>query len=473
MTHMKVNSKTGAATSVATEAIGRLRSRLRGDLVLAGESGYDESRSVWNAMIDRHPAIIARCATASDVVHAVNFARETGLDLAVRGGGHNIAGSAVCDDGIVIDLSPMRRAIVDLAALRVTVEGGALLADLDAATQAHGLATPVGINSTTGVAGLTLGGGFGWLSRKYGMTVDNLLSAEVVTASGDTVRASGTENPDLFWALRGGSGNFGVVTRFEFQLHPVGPALLSGLIVYPLAEARHVLRQYAEFVASAPDDLTVWAVLRPAPPLPFLPESVHGKGILALAVLYAGDPRKGEALVEPLRRFGAPVGAHVGVQPYTAWQQAFDPLLTKGARNYWKSHNLAALSEGAINTIVDFAETLPSPQCEVFLASLGGAASRPDPDSTAYAHRDARFVLNVHSRWDAPADDERCIAWARDFFRASAPFATGGTYVNFLTEDETDRVRAAYGSNYGRLAQVKRRYDPDNLFHTNQNIKPL
>jgi FAD/FMN-containing dehydrogenase len=402
----------------------------------------------------------------------VRFARDNGLLLAVRGGGHNIAGNAVCDDGLVIDLSKMKAARVDPIGLRATIEGGAVLADLDAATQVHGLATPVGINSTTGIAGLTLGGGFGWLSRKYGMTIDNLESAEVVTAAGEVMRASAAEHPDLFWALRGGGGNFGVVTRFEFRLHPVGPNVLSGLIVYPIHQAKSVLQHYREFVADAPDELSVWPILRLAPPLPFLPESVHGTGIVALALLYAGDPKQGEPLVEPLRRFGAPLGEHVGVQPYVAWQQAFDPLLTAGARNYWKSHNLSTLEDGLFDTILDYIGKLPSPQCEIFIGAIGGATARPAPSSAAYAHRDAKFVMNVHGRWESPADDKVGIRWARDFFKASAPFASGGVYVNFLTADEGDRLRSAYGPNYDRLAQVKRKYDPDNLFRVNQNIEP-
>jgi FAD/FMN-containing dehydrogenase len=395
-----------------------------------------------------------------------------GLLLAIRGGGHNIAGSAMVDDGLVIDLSQMKAARVDPARRRVTIEGGATLADLDAATQAHGLATPVGINSTTGVAGLTLGGGFGWLSRKYGMTVDNLESADVVTASGEVVQASATQHPDLFWALRGGGGNFGVVTRFEFRLHPVGPDVLSGLIVYPLSEAKSVLQQYRAFAARAPEELAVWAVLRQAPPLPFLPERVHGQEMLALALIYAGDPKQGEPLIAPLRTFGTPWGEHVGVQPYAAWQQAFDPLLTAGARNYWKSHNLATLPDGLFDAVIAAVGNLPSSQCEIFFGAIGGATTRPAPSAAAYAHRDAQFVMNVHGRWEDAADDPRCIGWARDFFNASAPFASGGAYVNFLTADESDRVRSAYGPNYDRLAQVKRQYDPDNLFRTNQNIKP-
>lgn len=459
-------------TNLSATKVEELRRAIKGEIILPSDSAYDDARKIWNAMIDKHPALIVRCAGTADVVRALNFAKDNGLVLAVRGGGHNIAGNALCDDGLVIDLSQMKAATVDANARRVTIEGGATLADLDAATQAHGLATPLGINSTTGVAGLTLGGGFGWLSRKYGMTVDNLESAEVVTAAGEVVRASAAEHPDLFWALRGGGGNFGVVTRFEFRLHPVGPDVLSGLIVYPISEAKSVLQQYREFAAKAPDDLTVWTILRLAPPLPFLPESVHGQGILVIALLYVGDPKQGEPLIEALRKFGTPIGEHVGVQPYTAWQQAFDPLLTPGARNYWKSHNFSVLSDGLFDVVIEYVEKLPSPQCEIFFGAIGGATTRPAPESAAYAHRDAQFVMNVHGRWDNPADDERCIRWARDYFEASAPFASGGVYVNFLTADEGDRVRAAYGSNYDRLAQVKGKYDPDNLFSVNQNIKP-
>jgi FAD/FMN-containing dehydrogenase len=457
---------------IQSTKIDAFKGKFGGEVVSPGDEAYDDARKIWNAMIDKHPALIVRCITKSDVVLAVNFARDNELLLAVRGGGHNIAGSAMCDDGIVIDLSQMKAASVDPVARRVTIEGGATLADLDASTQAHGLATPLGINSTTGVAGLTLGGGFGWLSRKHGMTIDNLESAEVVTAAGEVVRASDTEHPDLFWALRGGSGNFGVVTHFEFRLHPVGPDVLSGLIVYPISAAKSVLCQYREFLAQAPDALSVWAVLRQAPPLPFLPEEVHGTGMIALALLYAEDPKLGEPLIDPLRKFATPLGEHVGVQPYIAWQQAFDPLLTPGARNYWKSHNFSTLQDGLFDAVIESIENLPSPQCEIFFGAIGGATTRPAPESAAYAHRDARFVMNVHGRWQEQADDERCIGWAREFFKASAPFASGGVYVNFLTADEGDRVRSAYGPNYDRLAQVKRTYDPNNLFRMNQNIQP-
>jgi FAD/FMN-containing dehydrogenase len=460
------------AGKIDDKKIGELKAGFKGEVLAPGHAEYDNARSIWNAMIDKRPGVIARCADPSDVVRGVNFARDHALPLAIRAGGHNIAGSALVDDGLVIDLSRMKAARVDAGARRVVIEAGALLADLDAATQAHGLATPLGINSTTGVAGLTLGGGFGWLSRKHGLTIDNLESAEVVTAKGETVRASAKENPDLFWALRGGGGNFGVVTRFEFRLHPVGPEVLSGLIVYPIAEAKSVLRQYREFAAQAPDDLTVWAVLRKAPPLPFLPPEVHGQPVIVLAALYAGDPKKGEPLVAPLRTFGKSVGEHVGVGPFTGWQQAFDPLLTAGARNYWKSHNFTTLADGLFDATLHAVDTLPSPHCEIFIGALGGATMRPAVDSAAYSQRDARFVMNVHGRWETAAEDARGIGWARDFFKAAAPFATGGVYVNFMTADEGDRVRAAYGANYARLAKVKRQYDPGNLFSVNQNIKP-
>jgi FAD/FMN-containing dehydrogenase len=452
--------------------INALKAGIRGTVIVPGDEMYESARTIWNATIDRHPAVVVRCANVSDVVTAVNYARDNKLPLAIRSGGHNIAGNAMCDDGLVIDLSQMKAAHVEPAARRVTVEAGATLGDLDAATQAHGLATPLGINSTTGVAGLTLGGGFGWLSRKFGITVDNLESAEVVTATGELVRASATEHPDLFWALRGGGGNFGVVTRFEFRLHPVGPDVLSGLIVYPMSEAKTVLQRYRQFIAKAPDDLSVWVVTRLAPPLPFLPANVHGTPIVALAILYAGDPAAGEPLIEPLRHFGTPVGEHVGVQPYTAWQKAFDPLLTPGARNYWKSHNFSTLDDKLFDTVIDYIGTLPSPQCEIFFGAIGGATMQPSVDATAYPNRDARFVMNVHGRWDDAADDRECIAWARDFFQASAPFASSGVYVNFLTADETDRVRSAYGPNYDRLVAVKQKYDPQNLFRINQNIRP-
>ncbi|KIF80390.1 FAD-binding oxidoreductase [Noviherbaspirillum autotrophicum] len=453
--------------------IDEFKTHFRGEVLLPDNAVYDEVRHIWNAMIDRKPALVARCTSPEDVAHAVEFARKHNLIVSIRGGGHNIAGNAVCDGGLMIDLSLMKNVQVAPNVRQATVEPGCTLADFDKAAQVHGLATPLGINSTTGVAGLTLGGGFGWLSRKYGMTADNLLSADVVTADGRQVRASESENADLFWGLRGGGGNFGIVTSFQFQLHPVGPDVLSGLIVFPFDQAKSVLTQFAHFTKTMPDELNVWSVTRKAPPLPFLPENVHGKEIVALALCYAGDPAEGKKLLEPLRGFGTAHGEHIGVQPYCAWQQAFDPLLTPGARNYWKSHNFSQLNDDTIAVILEYAAKLPSPQCEIFIGTIGGQTARVAPGAMAYSSRDANYVMNVHGRWDSPAEDERCIAWAREFFTKSQPFASGGAYINFLTQEETDRIAFAYGATYNRLVELKKKYDPTNFFRMNQNIKPI
>jgi FAD/FMN-containing dehydrogenase len=453
------------------ESINALELTLKGDVVCPGDPGYDGARAIWNAMIDRRPALIVRCRHADDVGLALRFARDHALEISVRGGGHNIAGTAVCDGGLMIDLSAVTEVTVDADRKRAYVEAGATLGDVDRATQRHGLAVPLGINSTTGIAGLTLGGGFGWLTRKHGLTIDNLVSADVVTGSG-RLTASANENTDLFWAIRGGGGNFGVVTRFEFALHPGGPQVLAGLIVFPFDQAGLVLRRYRDFVETAPEELNVWAVLRKAPPLPFLPQAVHGREIVALAVFYSGDLAEGQRRIEPLRQFGTVVGEHIASQPYIAWQQAFDPLLAAGARNYWKSHNFTALSDGAIDALIAFGERLPSEQSEIFVALVSGAANRVPADATAYANRDARLVVNVHARWEGADADAPCIEWARAFFDASAPYASAGAYVNFMTADESARVAAAYGSNYQRLVLMKRRFDPRNILHLNQNVAP-
>lgn len=453
-------------------SVDELKAAMRGHALVPSSAGFDDARAIWNAMIDRRPALIARCAGVADVMAALRFGRENTMAIAVRGGGHNIAGNAVCDGGLMIDLSPMTSVQIDPEAKTASVEPGALLRDFDHEAQAFGLATPLGINSTTGVAGLTLGGGFGWLTRKHGMTVDNLVAADMVTADGRLVRATADENAELFWGLRGGGGNFGIVTRFEFALHPVGPQVLAGLLVFPFEQARSVLQQYRDFAGKAPDDLTVWAVLRKAPPLPFLPAEVHGKEVLVLALCYAGAIEKGERLIAPLRGFGTPHGEHVGAMPYAAWQQAFDPLLTPGARNYWKSHNFTGLTNDLIDTVLEYAGRLPSPHSEIFIAQLGGEASRTPVDATAYPHRDAAFVMNVHGRWETAGEDKAGVGWAREFFKATEPFATGGVYVNFMPEDETARVGAAYGPHYDRLARLKKTYDPGNVFCLNQNITP-
>ncbi|HTY60912.1 MAG TPA: FAD-binding oxidoreductase [Acidobacteriota bacterium] len=458
--------------TLLNQNITKLQNEIKGRVLLPGSSEYEEARQIWNAMITKWPSIIVRCADADDVPRAISFARENKLEMSVRGAGHNIAGNALCDSGLTIDLSGMKNVRIDAKNLRAHVGPGATLGDFDMAAQAYGLATPVGINSTTGISGLTLGGGFGWLTRKHGLTIDNLLSADVITADGQKITASENHQEDLFWAIRGGGGNFGVVTQFEFQLHPVGPEVLAGLIVFPFSQAKQVLSRYRGFVDSAPLDLNVWAIIRHAPPLPFLPAETHGKMVMVLAVFYAGPMDRGLESVQTLRRFGDVMGEQVGPLPYVQWQKAFDALLTPGARNYWKSHNFNKLDDGALELMVQYGDRMPTQQCELFLGLISGVANDVPADATAYSPRDAKFVLNVHGRWDAKNQDQQCVAWAREFFRASAQYASSGAYVNFMTEDESTRVESAYGVNYARLRQLKRRYDPENLFHFNQNIKP-
>ena len=454
------------------DTVAAFAARLSGQLLGPDDPAYDEARQIWNAMIDKRPALIVRCADADDVQAAVEFARTKGLALAVRGGGHNIAGNALCEGGLVIDLSHMRSVRVDKDARVAVVQGGATLGDFDREAQSFGLATPLGINSTTGIGGLTLGGGFGWLSRKYGMTVDNLLGASMVTADGAQVHVSANEQADLFWAIRGGGGNFGIVTSFEFALHPVGPEVTAGLIVFPFDQAKQVLERYRALVAQLSDDVSIWVVLRHAPPLPFLPPETHGKKVVVMAFFSPLAPQAVSQQLDAVRGFGQACGEHVGAMPYQAWQQGFDPLLTPGARNYWKSHNFVELSDQAIASVVGYAGTLPTAQTEIFIGLLGGKVNRTAAEATAYPHRDALYVMNVHGRWEEPGDDSRCITWAREFFADTAPYAAKSVYVNFMTQDEAGRIADAYGVNYPRLSQIKRKFDPGNLFRQNQNIAP-
>jgi len=453
--------------------INDLKNSITGRVILPQDSNYDEARTIWNGMIDKKPALIVRVAEAGDVPHAVRFAREHQLELSVLGAGHHIAGNSLAENGLTIDFSNMRNVEVETSTQRAWVEPGATLADFDKATLAHGLVTPTGINSTTGIAGLTLGGGFGWLTRQYGMTIDNLISADVVTADGQTLTVSEHENSDLFWAIRGGGGNFGVVTGFEFQLHEMNPEVYAGFIVFPFIQAKEIMKQYREFSKSAPEELNVWIVMRHAPPLPFLPQNIHGKMVLILAVFYNGTSEKGEKLATFLKGFGDPVGDHIGMQPYTQWQQAFDPLLTPGMRNYWKSHNFREIKDELIETVIKHAGNIPTPHTEIFLGSISGVQNTIPADATAYSARDARYIVNVHGRWEKPEDDKKCISWSRQFYEATKPYASGGAYVNFMTEDESDRIPSAYGVNYKRLVSLKQKYDPENLFHMNQNIKPI
>jgi FAD/FMN-containing dehydrogenase len=472
MAEISVLKLDGKKKNFDSDTLSAFAASLRGELLNPTSLGYDEARSIWNAMIDRRPGLIARCQGASDIIKTIRFARENTLLTSICGAGHNIAGNAVCEGGLMIDLRKMKSVWVDPVAKTARVEPGVTLGDLDRETQMFGLATPTGINSTTGIAGLTLGGGFGWLSRRYGLTIDNLRSADMVTAEGKLLRASDNGNADLFWGIRGGGGNFGVASSFEFNLHPVGPEVLSGLVIHPWESVSEVLSFYRDFVPKTPEDLNVWFVLRQAPPLPFIPQSFHGKPIVILACFFAGEIAKGEKLFAPLRKFGKPIADVIGPTPFTAWQSAFDPLLTPGSRNYWKSHNFKKLSDEFFNILIRSGGQLPSPMTEIFVGMLGGAINRIPADATAYPHRDAEFVMNVHARWEKPSDDGKCVNWARKFFKETEPFATGGVYVNFMPEDEGERIGGAYADNFKRLVDLKKKYDPDNFFRMNQNIRP-
>jgi len=450
-----------------------LENGFNGNVIKPGDDKYEEARKIWNAMIDCRPAFIVQASNSDDVISAIKFARKNNLDITIRGGGHNIAGNSICNDGLMIDFSKMKKVKVNTEKKTAFVESGATLKDFDEEVQKYGLATPIGINSTTGIAGLTLGGGFGWLTRKYGMTVDNLLSAEVVTVDGKKLKANEKENSDLFWAIRGGGGNFGVITGFEFRLYPVGPEVFAGLLVFPFNEAKQVLKKYRDFIVTTPREFNSWVVLRKAPPLPFLPESIHDKEAIVLPVFIESNFEKGEELIEKMRGFGKPAGENFGKMPYVNWQQAFDPMLTPGSRNYWKSHNFTNLSDESLDVIIEYVNKLPTSQCEMFFAYLEGKSNEVPVDAMAYSSRDLKFILNVHGRWESKEEDKDVINWAREFFNKSAKYASSGAYVNFMTGDEKDRVSKAYGSNYNRLLQIKKKYDPDNLLKYNQNINPL
>lgn len=462
----------GSTKSVNQDALDALDASLRGSVFLPGSPEYDEARTTWNSIVDRKPGLVIRAFGASDVQKAINFVREAGLIMSVRSGGHQIAGHAVADDAVMLDLSQMKSVHVDPKARTARVAPGAVLGDVDRETQAHALVAPTGINSTTGIAGLTLGGGFGWTTRKFGMTIDNLISAEVVLADGSIVSASESSHPDLFWAIRGGGGNFGVVTSFEFRLHPLGLQVLSGLVIHPLEQGPSLLPEYARIADTAPDELTVWTVMRKAPPLSFLPEDWHGREVLIFAACYAGPIEDGEAAMEPLRALGDPIVDVIAPHAFVDWQAAFDPLLTPGARNYWKSHDFDALPKDAVAGLLDSISTLPDPACEVFIAHVGGAMARVEAAATAYPQRSAHFIMNVHTRWEDPAKDDTCIAWARALYDRMVPYATGSAYVNFMPADEAAALSSAYGANATQLSRIKGRYDPGNLFRVNHNIPP-
>lgn len=459
---MEINEKTRA----------HLSKLINGKIILAGDKDYDEERKIWNAMFDKKPLIIIKCTNTNDIVEAVNFGRDNKLLISVRGGGHNSAGNAVCDNGLVIDLSAMQNVAVNEQTGLVKVDGGCLLAMVDAETQKFGMAVSSGIVSHTGVGGLSLGGGFGWISRKHGLSIDNLVSAELITAEGNVVKASATENQDLFWAIRGGGGNFGIVSQFEFRTAKIGTEVLSGPIVKHFKDMKEYIQFHREYVRNMPDEMTIWMVVRPAPPLPFLDEKYHGKLVVLIPFVWLGDPKEGQKLIQPIRDFKETIGDGSGMHPWVGWQSAFDGLVSHGARNYWKSHHLTSISDDCIDIIRDFALKFPSPDCEIFIPHMEGAPSRIDPEATAFPHRKTPFVLNIHTRWTEAKDDEMSKKWAKDFHEATEPFSQG-VYVNFLSNEGADRVKQAYTEPvWKRLTECKDKWDPNNLFRMNQNIAP-
>jgi len=472
-TGIKAKTLGGAETAIEQQALDAFRARLRLPLALPGDPAYEESRTLWNAMIDRRPALVARCLGVMDVIACVDFAREHRLVLSIKGGGHNISGLAVCDGGLMLDMSPMRGVWVDHSEKIARVQPGCLLGDVDRETQVHGLAAVLGFVSATGATGLTLGGGFGYLSRRFGWTSDNVRAIEMVTAEGRVVRASEQENGDLFWGLRGGGGNFGVVTGIDYEVHPVGPEIVAGAIAWPANSAREVLEMWRTLLEEGPPELSVAAALRPAPPAPWLPKEIHGKPIVALFVCDTGPLAEAERRVARIKSLGSPAGDIVQRRPYTSQQNLLDATQPKGRRYYWKSEYLEKLPPALLDGVIKHAERIVSPHSAVILFPLGGAVNRLPNGHSAVGNRATTAVVNITASWETAADDAANIEWARSTWRDLRQFSTGGTYINFLTEEEgEDRIRAAYGENLKRLIEIKTKWDPGNLFRVNKNIAP-
>jgi len=457
---------------MSTQTIEGLRESVRGEVIGPSDDAYDEARKVFNAMIDRRPAFVVRCTSTNDVIAAVNFARENELDLAVRGGGHSVPGFGTADDALVIDLAGMHDVQVDTERLTARAQGGATWGIFNDATHVYGLATTGGVVSTTGVGGLTLGGGIGYLTRGHGLSCDNLVSAEVVTADGRALTASEYENDDLFWALRGGGGNFGVVTSFEFRLHPVAE-VYGGPMFFDRKDAGTVLRAYREFIVDAPEQFGGFPAWQIAPPLPFIPEERHGETMLAFVACWAGPIEDGEKALKPLRDTAPIVAEHVGAMPYPALNSAFDALYPPGAlQHYWKANFVKELTDEAIEAHLEHGPKVPVVNSTVHIYPVNGACNRVEPDATAFAYRDATFATVIAGMWPDPADNEANIAWVREYYDATAPLSEDGGYINFMSGDDQDRIKSNYRGNYDRLVEVKRKYDPDNAFHLNQNIRP-
>ncbi|MEW5917188.1 MAG: FAD-binding oxidoreductase [Gemmatimonadota bacterium] len=470
---MRARSIDGREIDIKDEAVEGLRARLRGPLVLPGGPAYEDSRTVWNAMIDRRPALVVRCLGTADVMAAVRFAVEHDLLLSIKGGGHNIAGLATADGALMLDLSLMRGVWVDTARNTARAQAGSLLGDIDRETQLHGLAAVLGFVSNTGIAGLTLGGGFGYLTRRWGWTADNVLGMELVTADGRLVRASSEENADLFWGLRGGGGNFGVVTGIEYALYPVGPEIVGGMVAWPASEARRVLELYRTMAEEAPPELTLVALMRQAPPAPWLPKEIHGKPIVGILACHSGRPEDAEKAVAPIKSFGRPVGDVLVRRPYAQMQTLLDATQPKGRRYYWKSEYLPRVEAALCEKVMAHAARVQSPHSAVILFQIKGSLNQLPESHSPAGNRDAGYVLNIAGSWEQPSDDAANISWAREAWIDMKSFSTGGNYINFLTADESpERVQAALGGNIARLADVKATWDPNNVFRTNRNITP-
>lgn len=470
---MKMRTREGRTIDLEQDALQGLKTRLRGSVILPGDAGYDDSRTVWNAMIDRKPALVVRCLGVADVIACVRFAREHDLLLSIKGGGHNIAGLATADGAMMLDMSLMRGVWVDPSRKLAHAQAGCLLGDVDRETQVHGLAAVLGFVSATGITGLTLGGGFGYLTRRWGWTSDNVAAMDVVTAEGNLVRASAEENADLFWGLRGGGGNFGVVTGIDYMLYPVGPEIVGGVVAWPASEAPAVLELYRTLVEKAPPELSLVALLRPAPPAPWLPKEMHGKPIVAILACHSGKPEDGEKAVAPLKAFGKPVGDILVRRPYAQMQALLDATQPKGRRYYWKSEYLSKIEPALCEKAMAHAAKIQSPHSAVIFFQLDGALNERDEGHSAVGNRDARYVLNVAGAWDQAGDDAANIGWAREAWNDMKTFSTGGTYINFLTEDDgSERTEAAFGAGLRRLSEIKSKWDPQNVFRTNRNIAP-
>ena len=470
---MRAKTTEGREISLKQETLDGLKTSIRGPVFVPGDAGYEESRTVWNAMIDRRPAVVARCLGTADVIAGVKFARENDLLLCIKGGGHNIAGLAVADGALMLDMSLMRGVWVDPAAKIAHAQAGCLLGDVDRETQVHGLATVLGFVSLTGIAGLTVGGGFGYLTRRWGWTSDNVVGMDVVTADARLVRASSDENADLFWGLRGGGGNFGIVTGIDYALYPVGPEIVGGLVAWPASEAPKVLELYRTLSAKAPRELTLVAFMRPAPPAPWLPKEMHGQPIVALLACYSGSPAEGEKVVAPIKSFGKPIGDVLVRRPYAQMQMLLDATQPKGRRYYWKSEYLPRIEPALCEKVIEHAARIQSPYSAVILFQIEGALNRLAPDHSPVGNRDARYVLNIAGSWEGAEEDRTNIDWAREAWKDMKPFSTGGTYLNFLSEGEgPERTEAALGKGLRRLADIKAKWDPENVFRTNRNIKP-